>query len=104
MPFRVTYACTSCQVTAAMYDDARRHANITGHILKVVGELSPDNIVAPNSSLPQDEKDAIRTRAAAVARTREAEILRRARDMGVVSGKDAAPDPIFEHLSRAVKK
>lgn len=69
----MTYSC-SCGWRSGLLNDAQDHANANGHVVSITGSIT--------SNIPQVDATAIAE--AARARATEAEIMRRARDRGLL--------------------
>lgn len=74
--YRLAYSC-KCGWSSRMYVDAQQHANDTGHTLDVTGTLSA-------SERPVADESALTISEALKKKVREAEILRRAKQRGLV--------------------
>lgn len=70
---RMSYSC-ACGMNTARLEEAQGHADETGHVVRIAGEVT--------TRIPQVDATAIE--ASARARATEAEILRAARDRGLL--------------------
>lgn len=67
-----SYSCTQCEWKSGVLDAAQTHAN-TGHVVAVHGTITSNKPVVDLTAIS----------ASAEQKMREAEILRRARDLGL---------------------
>ena len=75
MSIRLSYCCTKCRFgDTGILDDAQAHANATGHEVQIRGTLTANKLIISPEAIA----------AAAEKKLREAEILRQARDRGLL--------------------
>lgn len=72
-----SYSCTECNWKSGVLDAAQRHANNTGHVVDINGSLTANRPTVDITAIS----------ASAEEKMREGEILRRARDLGLVGRK-----------------
>ena len=72
---RMYYACVSCKDRLTTLTDAQRHADASGHVVTIRGDVLPSDNVADLKKL--DASDQARRKA------HDAAVLRAARDRGL---------------------